>query len=76
MDKLYKYAQHFTKLELMKASLCKLGTGSLEVFENEMKHSEIRPNLKKQLTPGQSGREGVDFIINPYKYLYSVVGLN
>lgn len=55
MNKLYKYAQHFTKLELMRARL--------DVFQNEMKRSEIRPDLKKQLTPGQSGREGVDFIV-------------
>lgn len=47
----------------MKASLDKLGTGSLEVFQNEMERSGIRPDLKNQLFPGQSGREGVDFII-------------
>ena len=35
MQALRKYAQHFTKLELMKASLDKLVTGSLEVFQNE-----------------------------------------
>lgn len=38
MNKLYKYAQHFTKLELMRARL--------DVFQNEMKRSEIRPTLK------------------------------
>jgi hypothetical protein len=55
MHKLFKYAQHFTKLELMKARL--------EVFQNEMKCNEIRPDLKNQSIPGQSGREGVDFIV-------------
>lgn len=31
----------------------------LEVFQNEMKRSEIRPDLKNQLISGQSGIEGV-----------------
>lgn len=62
MNQLYKYAQHFIKLELMKVRL--------EVFQNEMERSGIRPDLKNQLFPGQSGREGVDFIVksNSGKY--------
>jgi len=52
MNKLTQYAQHFAKLELMKASLDKLGTGSLEVFENE-----------SACLSGRQGREGVDFIL-------------
>ena len=63
MNKLTKYAQTFVKLELMKASLNKFGTGSLDVFQNEMKHSEIRPDLKNQTIPGQSGSRGADYIV-------------
>ena len=37
MQTLHKYAQHFTKLELMKARL--------EVFQNEMELSGIQDDL-------------------------------
>jgi hypothetical protein len=51
MNKLAKYAEYFMMAEFMKAKQ--------EVFQNEMERSVIRPELKNQLIPGQSGREGV-----------------
>lgn len=62
MQKHYKYAYNHAKLELIKAGL--------NVFGNEMKRSGIQLDLKNQLISGQSGREGVDFIIktNTGKY--------